>query len=109
MTIYRRTGGAWNTIAKVYRRAGGTWNTIAAVYRRANSVWHRVYSATLVPSIQTRVELTQSTNSNSKNKTFIQDGDKITFFPIFVSSEKKIVSGPIIFTPDLVNLLRNFI
>ena len=32
-----------------------------------------------------------------------------TFFPIFVSSEKKIVSGPIIFTPDLVNLLRNFI
>jgi phosphoglycolate phosphatase len=32
----------------------------------------------------------------------------VTFFPIFVSFEKKIVSGPIIFTPDLIKNLRNF-
>ena len=36
-------------------------------------------------------------------------GLMVTFFPILVSSEKKIVSGPIILTPDLINLFLNLI
>ena len=65
MPIYRRASSSWTTIRNVYRRTSGSWVQINAVYRRAGGTWNRVFSRISVPSIQSTVAISKSTNGTT--------------------------------------------
>ena len=65
MPVYRRSSASWTTIRNIYRKASGSWVQINAVYRRANGSWNRVFSRVTLPSIQSPVTISKSTNGTT--------------------------------------------
>jgi hypothetical protein len=68
MTVYRKSGGTWNTINKIYRKSGGVWESIGSVYRKAGGVWQKVFASLPTPSIESQVLVTLSTTATQTKR-----------------------------------------